>query len=217
MERLKLVLVEQDPTLLHRYREYLESIEEIECVSTVSSVNKLLLHADQFPDLDIVLLDTGVEELTRKNAILNIKFKMPSVEVIILADEDDNENVLKAFRAGAKGYLLKDFNQYELRKQLLTILQGGSPISPSVAKVLIEHFNPPETLFSNEKNKFGLTATEKIVLHQLVKGLSYQEIGTQMEISINSVRSHIKNIYKKLNVNSRAKLMNKYQDFYSLS
>lgn len=213
MESLKLVLVEQDPILLHRYREYIDSIKEIECVSAVSSVKKLLLHIDQFPDLDIVLLDTGVEEITRKNAILNIKFKMPSVEVIILADDDDNENVLKVFRAGANGYLLKGFNQYELRKQLLTIFQGGSPISPSVAKVLIEHFNPPEALFSNEKNKFGLTPTEKIVLHQLIKGLSYQEIGTQMGISINSVRSHVKNIYKKLNVNSRAKLTDKYQDF----
>ena len=97
----------------------------------------------------------------------------------------------------------------------MSIKEGGTPLSPQIARKIINYFNPPKSIFPFTNPTEKISKTENLVLDYLIKGLSYKEIGIQMDVSINSVRHHVKNIYKKLQVNSRVKLIEKYKGYFS--
>jgi len=146
-------------------------------------------------------------------AVSQIKFKLPNVDIVMLTSFSDKKSIFHAFRSGASGYLLKTESPLEIREKILLLKKGGAPLSSSVTKKLVSWFNPPFKMFKRHQTKNKLTKTEKVVVSILVKGLSYQEIADELNISINSIRSHIKNIYRKLEINSKTKLMEKYKDF----
>lgn len=215
-KKLQIGLVEDDPNIHARYKKYINDSSEMEVLIAVYSAESFLNYIVSFSKLDILLLDIELPGMSGLEAIRKIKMKLPDVEIVMLTTFNDSETIFKALRAGAAGYLLKDYTKLEFQKVLLNTREGGAPISPQVAKKIITYFTPPKSLFSIKKQKENITKTEKIVLHHLVKGLSYNEIANQMNVSINSVRHHIRNIYKKLQVNSRAKLIDKYKDFFSI-
>lgn len=207
--KLKVAIIEENPAIATRYKNYIDSSARLECVASASSAENFLKHVNSFQDLDILLLDIELPGISGIQAIPKIKFKIPQLNIIMATNFTDDESIFQSIRSGATGYLLKDCTQYEMQKYLLSIPEGGAPISPLVAMKIINYFNPPKTTFLRPKGKYNLTKKEKLVVHNLVKGLTYQEIANQMEVSINSVRFHVKNIYTKLQVKSRNKLIDK--------
>jgi len=195
----------------NRFKEYLDASELMECIGTAVSVENFMKYIHKFLDLDILLLDIELPGISGIQAIPKIKARLPTVTIVMVTSFSDDETIFQAIRSGAMGYILKDCTQSEFQRMLIAIPSGGSPISPSIARKIINYFSPPKTSFFGSSNHEALTKKEKLVIHNLVKGLTYQEIGDQMGISINSVRHHVKNIYKKLHVQSRNKLVEKFK------
>lgn len=213
--KLKVAIVEDNQEFAIRYKGYVDSSEFMECIGTASSVENFMKYVHNFAELDILLLDIELPGISGIQAIPKIKSKIPTVDIVMLTSFSDDETIFQAIRNGAMGYLLKDCTQSELQRMLIAVPNGGSPISPAIARKIIDYFNPPKTTFLASRGEDALTKKEKLVIHSLVKGLTYQEIADQMDITINSVRHHVKNIYKKLHVQSRGKLIDKVKQIFA--
>jgi DNA-binding NarL/FixJ family response regulator len=115
---------------------------------------------------------------------------------------DDSNRIFKALCAGASGYLLKNTRLEEIKKSIHTVYSGQAAMSPAIAKKVIDYFQP-------SKPESPLTEKEQLVVQLLTDGLSYKMIADNMQISINTVGTHLRNIYKKLQVNSKAEVISK--------
>lgn len=213
--KLKVAIIEDNPEYANRFKGYVDSSEFMECVGIASSAENFMKYVHNFSDLNILLLDIELPGMSGIHAIPKIMSKIPTVDIVMLTNFSDDETVFQAIRSGAMGYLLKDCTQSELQRMLIAVPDGGSPISPSIARKIINYFTPPTSPINGSRGDDPLTKTERLVVHNLVKGLTYQEIADQMDVSINSVRHHVKNIYKKLQVRSRNKLMDKVKQMFS--
>jgi DNA-binding NarL/FixJ family response regulator len=211
--KLKVGIIEDNEDTRDRYQSYLNNSEILQCEVAVTSVESFLKFSHAYSDLDLLLLDINLPGMSGLAGIPKIKHKLPQLDIVMLTMFSDDDTIFKALRLGAIGYLLKDTTQKELETSLSMIKKGGAPISPIIAKKIVNYFSPPKSLFSFSKKKEKLTRTQKIILHHLIQGLTYQEIADHQNVSINSVRTHIKAVYAKLQINSRVKLMKKYKDF----
>jgi DNA-binding NarL/FixJ family response regulator len=117
----------------------------------------------------------------------------------------DSHKIFDSLVAGASGYLLKHTSLPEIKEAIENLVDGGAPMSPQIARKVIQHFNKPVA----EKPESDLTAREQDIVNGLVDGLSYKMIADRFDISIDTVRAHIRNIYKKLHVNSKAEVIAK--------
>lgn len=151
---------------------------------------------------DVILMDIELPGINGIEATALIKQKFPDIQILIQTVFEDDEKVFSALCAGASGYLLKNTSPAKVLEAIKEVYEGGAPMSPSIAKKVIESFHPnkPETTLQREFSK--LTEKENEVLHYLVKGLSYKLIADKMGLSHGTIHSHLKNIYKKLHVNS---------------
>jgi DNA-binding NarL/FixJ family response regulator len=172
-----------------------------------------LLNADQLPE--VVLMDLEMPNMDGVAAIAAGSSLYPSVKFVVLTIFDDEDKIFKAIKAGAFGYLLKDESAENITDMLWQMHESGAgPISPGIAyKILQLVQNNKLTLIDKpeenvQKSFFDLTDRETEILALLVKGFSYKEIGTDLDISTNTAKKHVINIYNKLHVNSRAQAMN---------
>lgn len=146
---------------------------------------------------DLILMDIEMPGQNGIDAISQIRKKGINLPVIILTVFEDNENVLRAIKAGASGYLLKKHISNKLFDAIREVLDGGAPMSPRIAKMVVS------SMHKNHRNDYQLTERETAVLSELSKGNSFKMIAAQLEISIDTVRTHIKHIYDKLQVRSQ--------------
>jgi DNA-binding NarL/FixJ family response regulator len=170
------------------------------------------LPADKLPD--VALMDLEMPNMDGVDAIAAGSSFYPSVKFVVLTIFDDEDKIFKAIKAGAFGYLLKDESAENITDMLWQMYESGAgPISPGIAhKILQLVQNNKLTLLQktpapDTKTFFDLTEREKEILQLLVDGLSYKEIGTRLEISANTAKKHVINIYNKLHVNSRAQAL----------
>jgi DNA-binding NarL/FixJ family response regulator len=133
-----------------------------------------------------------------------IKSRWPKVDIIMLTVFKDNDKIFKSICAGATGYLLKDTPLPEIKRAILEIHNGGSYMTPSIARRVVEYFSPLKREYDEP-----LTQKEKQIITALTEGLSYKLIGEKLLITIDTVRFHIKNIYRKLQVNSKTEVISK--------
>jgi len=161
----------------------------------------------QLPDLvvDVVLMDIHMAEMSGIEAVGILKKKIPQVQFIMSTVYGDDENVFQALKAGASGYLLKKTAPVKLLESITEVYAGGSPMSSQIARKVISSFRQKQEDAGTE----GLTPKEIDILKSLSKGLRYKEVAADMNISIDTVRSHVRNIYSKLQVQSRTEAINK--------
>jgi DNA-binding NarL/FixJ family response regulator len=139
-----------------------------------------------------------------------IKERHPQIKIIMLTVFDDEENIFRSIQAGADGYLLKEINAENIRKSILEVVNDGAPMSPSIAlKALKLLRNPLQITEDTEIEKVKLTKRETDVLLQLSKGLNYNEIAENLFISSGTIRKHIENIYRKLQVHNKMEAVQK--------
>lgn len=194
---ISVMVVEDDPTILNRLMMIIESTTSFQLLngcSTVADAKSVL--ATRAPDVLLVDLD-----LPDGNGIELIKLVHQEgfdTAIMVISVFGDEGHILKAIAAGASGYLLKDDQSIQIATAITDLAQGGAPISPSIARHLMKHFRPEEQLLEK------LTKREQQVLQKVAKGYTSQEIAEMEGLSYHTVATHVKNIYRKLSVNSRA-------------
>ena len=163
---------------------------------------------------DVALMDLEMPNMDGVDAIAAGSSLYPSVKFVVLTIFDDEDKIFKAIKAGAFGYLLKDETAENITDTLWQMHESGTgPISPGIAhKILQLVQNNDLTIskkpaFKPQNDFFDLTQREKEILHLLVEGLLYKEIGARLNISANTAKKHVVNIYHKLHVNSRAQAL----------
>lgn len=160
---------------------------------------------------DVVLMDIDMPGVTGIEALMIIKTHFPAVKVVMLTVFDDNQKVLQAIKSGADGYLLKKTPPAKLLECIQDVYAGGAPMTSSIARQVLQLFVHPA--HTEAGKDYALSDREKQVLQGLVNGYSYKLIAADLHISLETVRSHIKKIYEKLQVNSKTEAVTKaYRD-----
>jgi DNA-binding NarL/FixJ family response regulator len=154
---------------------------------------------------DIILMDIDMPGSTGIEAVAKVRSAGWQIPIMMLTVFDDNKHVFDAICAGASGYLLKKHLSAKLYDSIDELRTGGAPMSPSIARMVIGSMHKKST----QLNPYGLTARETDVLTSLSKGNSYKLIASEFSISIDTVRTHIKNVYEKLQVHSQAEAVAK--------
>lgn len=199
-------IVEDNRKIRSLIQRYLDMQEEFGCSVAVDSVEDLLEHLESHPVPDVLLMDIQLPGMSGIKGMELIREKWPETEIIMLTIYHDSHKIFDSLKAGASGYLLKHTSLPEIRESILTLIQGGAPMSPQIARKVITHFSDQK---KRTKPESDLTPREQDIVNGLVDGLSYKLIADRYQISIDTVRAHIRNIYKKLHVNSKAEVIAK--------
>lgn len=206
----KVALIEDDLFIKNELVSLINKSEQLECLMSASSAENFFKYFKISMDFKILLLDIGLPGMSGIQVIPKIKHLRPDIEIIVLSSFYDNDNIFKALRTGASGYLLKDESIEKIEQILVGVTKGIFPLSPAIASRIINFFN--KSTVSNKKLTFNLTPREVEVVRLLVDGLSYKLIAGELHISLNGVQYHIKNIYKKLHINARPQMMKMYMN-----
>ncbi len=198
---IQIALIEDDLMVRNYLAAFFATQQDLDCRISAASVEDFFKQAAAVERLDIVLSDIGLPGKSGIEAIPEIKKRFPDVAVIILSVYIDSDRIFKALCAGAVGYLQKDTAMEEILECIHVISKGGAVMSPIIARKVVDYFAP--------KRSFSelLTAKEQQVITAMVEGLSYKMIGVRLGISLETVRQHIKNIYRKLQVNSKTEVI----------
>jgi len=207
MSTIKLGIIEDEPLVQENLQAFFDVQPDVELQFACDRVEEVVQeHANE--PLDIILLDIGLPGMSGLEGIRLLKKEFEAVNIIMLTSFEDPDKIFKALHAGADAYLTKRSSLQQIREAVLIVNTGGSFMSPSIARKVVDHFAPPKRKASGE----GLTDRQLQVVAGLVEGLSYKMIADRYSISLETVRDHIKNIYKKLHVNSKAEVIRKKMD-----
>lgn len=150
----------------------------------------------------VVLVDLSLPKVSGIEVIRGLRKEFPKLLFLVLTVHDDVERIFKALASGAHGYLLKTTPAAELLSAIADLVEGGSPMTPSIARKVIQHFHQKPSA-SDAGEEAGLTPREQQVLERLAEGRTNKEIGKDMGIAIDTVKVHVRRIYQKLHVSSR--------------
>ena len=156
---------------------------------------------------DVVLMDINMAGMNGIECVRRLKALDQRLQILMLTVYDDTDQILKALAAGATGYLLKRHDPEELLQAIRDVQAGGSPMSNSIARKVVASFQKADLVGENENQ---LSTREHAVLDCLARGLPYKQIGDELGISINTIRTHLRHIYEKLHVQSRTEAVAKY-------
>lgn len=207
---VKIAIVDDNTFLINTVKEKLSFFDEFNIKFSAMNGSDLLSKIEGNHNLDLILMDIEMPVLNGIEATEIIKQKYPHIKIIMLTVFDNDENIFNAIKAGADGYLLKEINAKDLHDGIIETLNGGAAMNPSIALKTLKLLRNPMSI-ENEKDKedIKLTNRETEVLEHLSKGLNYVQIADNLILSTGTVRKHIENIYKKLQVHNKLEAVQK--------
>lgn len=207
---LKIAIVDDNSFLIHAVKEKLSFFNDVSVKHTSLNGSDLLTKLEENHNLDLILMDIEMPVLNGIETTQIVKQKYPHIKIIMLTAFDNDEHIFNAIKAGADGYLLKEINPKDLYNGIRETLNGGAAMNPSIAmKTLKLLRNPIDIQNPRDHEEISLSNREVEVLEQLSKGLSYTVIAEHLFLSPSTVRKHIENIYKKLQVHSKIEAVQK--------
>ncbi len=206
MSIIRVGIVEDQPMVMENLTAFFEQLPIFELVFSATSVETFMEEAFAHLPIDVLLLDIGLPGMTGIQGLPLIRAVDKNMDVVMLSAYEDSERVFSALKAGAVGYISKKSSLMQIKEAIEIIHRGGSYMSPSIARKVIGFFTPTK---KKTDNKEILTSRQHQIVEGLADGLSYKMIASEYNISIETVRDHIKKIYKKLGVNSKAEVISK--------
>ena len=201
---LKIAIVDDNTFLINAVKEKLSFFDDVSVKHTSLNGSELLIKLEENHNLDLILMDIEMPVLNGIETTQMVKQKYPHIKIIMLTAFDNDEHIFNAIKAGADGYLLKEINPKDLYEGIIETLNGGAAMNPSIAmKTLKLLRNPIDIQNPRDQEEISLSTREVEVLEQLSKGLSYTVIADHLFLSPSTVRKHIENIYKKLQVHNK--------------
>ena len=202
---LKVGIIEDQSKIREGLRSLIDGTDGYRCVCSFGSMEEALAKIDrELPD--VLLLDIGLPGMSGIEGIRRIKALHPGLSVLMLTVYDDDQRIFDALCAGASGYLLKKTPPARLLESLQEVMGGGAPMSPDVARrvvALFREIRPPA------EAGHQLTPHEIRILKLLVEGYNYKTAADELDVSINTIRFHMRSIYEKLQVHSKSEAVSK--------
>jgi DNA-binding NarL/FixJ family response regulator len=198
------VLYEDNPLLRESIQSMLRLSDKLNFIGAFENPLDISNHIkDIRPSL--LLMDIDMPGMSGIDAVIKVRSIDKEIPILMLTVFDDNQHVFEAICAGASGYLLKKHLSTKLFSSIEEVLDGGAPMSPSIARMVLSSMQQKKVIL----NPYQLTPKEREILTSLSKGNSYKMIGAEHKISIDTVRSHIRKIYEKLHVHSQTEAVSK--------
>lgn len=196
---IKLGIIEDDVIIRQSLVDYFRNEAGFDVLLYADSVETFMNTWEDNVYFDIILSDIGLPGISGIEGVSLIKKRAPKSKIMMLSVYNDTQLIFQALCAGASGYVSKQTAFSKIKEALNSIYNGGAFMSPDIARKVTDYFNPSHP----SKIKDSLTPREEQVLHAIEEGLTNKLIAGRLRISIETVKSHIKNIYEKLEVNSR--------------
>jgi DNA-binding NarL/FixJ family response regulator len=204
---IRIALVEDDRQFADTLRRYFELGKTVDCAAVFPSAEDALRGIPTLSP-EVLLVDINLPKMNGVELVARIKAISPAVLCVILTMYEESGLIFDALKAGACGYLLKRTPPEEIVAAIEQVRAGGSPMSPQIARHVVSFFHTAGR--ANDAELETLTDREREVLALLSKGFMYKRIGDQLHISLDTVRFHLRKIYEKLQVHSRAEATMKY-------
>jgi DNA-binding NarL/FixJ family response regulator len=203
---LRIAVVEDDHTVRAVLEILLNGSPGFTCVAAYSNGEDAIAGLPEV-NPDVVLMDINLPGISGIECITRLRAQGLTMLFIMLTVFENSEAVFQSLSAGASGYLLKQTPPAKLMEAILDVYHGGSPMSREIARKVVLSFQRPAANFATENS---LTGREEEILSNLVKGLLYKEIAVKLFIDVETVKTHIRHIYEKLQVHTRSEAIVKY-------
>jgi DNA-binding NarL/FixJ family response regulator len=200
------VIVEDEPRLRQVFEEFINEAEGFYCLGSLETAEQAI---NEIPRMAarVVLMDIHLPGKSGIDAVKDLKRRYPELLIIMLTVHQDDEVIFQALKAGANGYLLKKSAPDELIEAIQDVMAGGAPMSTTIARKVIQFFH---TQGRKSDDWQELSNREVEVLEHLSRGYTYKEISSQLGISFETVRCHVRHIYDKLQVRSRTEAVARF-------
>ncbi len=206
--KINLAIVEDNRDIREGLVYLIKTSEGFNCTASFSNAEDALKELPE-SNIDVVLMDINLPGKSGIECVSELKRLRKDIQIIMLTIFEDEDNIFKSLQAGASGYILKKTSAALLLEAIKDVVNGGSPMSSQIARKVVAAFQKsPEEIIPDE----NLSGRESEILSYLSKGYRYKEIAEKLFISIETVRTHIRNIYEKLQVHSRTEALLKVND-----
>lgn len=199
---VSVAIVEDDPCTRRRFEHALARADRLWLAYSAGTVGEMVAWLRQ-NSVDVLLVDLGLPDGSGLDVIRECQKLSRGTEIMVITMFGDEANMMRAFEAGARGYLLKDGTEDDLAEHVLSLNAGGSPMTPIIARQLLARLSPVALQQGAPVAVEALTTRERDILAKLARGYTYSETAEILGIAASTVQSHVKNIYSKLAVHSK--------------
>jgi DNA-binding NarL/FixJ family response regulator len=204
--KIRVAIVEDDKHYSQALKNIIDFQEDMECAAQFFNGKSALQKLEDL-EPDVVLMDIQLQDSSGIDIVSKLTEAMPGTSFIMCTSFENDEKIFSALRAGASGYLVKGDPLDKIIQAILEAHKGGAPMSFTIAKRVLQHFQESKV---QVQSLALLTVTEKEVLELLAQGLLYKEIADKKNVTIDTIKKHIGNIYRKLQVSNKIEAINKF-------
>jgi NarL family two-component system response regulator LiaR len=206
--KIRVAIVEDDKNYNQALKNIIDFQKDMECVAQFFNGKNALQKLEAI-EPDVVLMDIQLQDLSGIDIVFKLTELMPGTTFVMCTSFENDEKIFSALRAGASGYLVKGDPLDKIIQAILEAHKGGAPMSFAIAKRVLQHFQESKV---QVQSLALLTVTEKEVLELLAQGLLYKEIADKKSVTIDTIKKHIGNIYRKLQVSNKIEAINKFNN-----
>lgn len=209
---LNIAIIEDNPQYRTAISIILQLNEDLKLIHKLENADEMIGRFE-VEKPDVVMMDVDMPGMNGIEAVWELKKHFPEIKILMLTVFEDDDKIFGAIKAGANGYLLKKDSPQKILEAIDAVQKGESPMNGMIASKVLDYFQKQQKK-NTAIEQTNLTDREKEILQLLIKGNSYKEIASSLFISVETLNSHIKNIYRKLNVHSRSELAAKYGNVF---